>query len=50
VDGYLAASSNHGGRVGDAECHLFRARELLEFALPVMVRIAGDERATEAIA
>ncbi len=42
VDGYLAASSNNGSRVGDAHCHLFSARELFEFALPVMLRIAGD--------
>src|SRR5512132_1475459 len=34
VDGYLAASANSGGTVGDAQCYLFSARGLLEFALP----------------
>jgi aminoglycoside 3-N-acetyltransferase len=41
VDGYLAASGNNGGPVGDAHCHLFSARGLLDFALPVMVRVAA---------
>jgi aminoglycoside 3-N-acetyltransferase len=36
TDGYLAARGNTGGRVGNAESYLFPARELLEFALPVM--------------
>jgi len=40
VDGYLAATDNTGGRVGDASCYLFRARGLLEFALPVMRAVA----------
>jgi aminoglycoside 3-N-acetyltransferase len=40
VDGYLANTENWGGRVGDAMSHLFPARELLEFALPVMTQQA----------
>lgn len=40
VDGYLANAENWGGRVGDAMSHLFPARELLEFALPVMRQTA----------
>jgi aminoglycoside N3'-acetyltransferase len=36
VDGYLERTGNDGGRVGNAASHLFRARELLDFALPVM--------------
>ncbi len=40
VDGYLAASGNGGGIVGDARCHVFRARELMEFAQPIMTRVA----------
>ena len=42
VGGYLTASSNHGGRVGDAYCYLLSARGLLDFALPVMKRVASD--------
>jgi aminoglycoside 3-N-acetyltransferase len=40
VDSFLAASKNSGGAVGDAQCHLFSARGLLEFALPLMTRVA----------
>jgi aminoglycoside 3-N-acetyltransferase len=49
VDSHLAASSNRGGKVGDAECYLFRARDLLDFALPVMMRVAADHRAAESL-
>jgi aminoglycoside 3-N-acetyltransferase len=42
VDGYLRVTGNTGGSVGDAWCHLFGARGLLEFALPVMQRVAAD--------
>jgi aminoglycoside 3-N-acetyltransferase len=45
VDSYLGASANNGGRVGDAYCYLFPARELLEFALPIMTRVAADRSA-----
>jgi len=40
VDGYLANTGNRGGQVGDARSHLFTARGLLDYALPVMVRVA----------
>lgn len=36
VDGYLAATGNAGGRVGDAESYLIDARGLLDYALDVM--------------
>jgi len=42
VGGYLRASANGGGQVGDARCYLFSARGLLDFALPLMERIAAD--------
>jgi aminoglycoside 3-N-acetyltransferase len=48
VDDYLTASANSGGLVGDAQSHLFSARGLLEFALPVMMRVAGDKAAMDA--
>ena len=41
VDGYLESTNNRGGRVGNAPSHLFSARRLLEFALPVMIEVAG---------
>jgi aminoglycoside 3-N-acetyltransferase len=44
VDSYLAASANSGGTVGDAQCYLFSARGLLEFALPLMTRVATEKR------
>ena len=44
VDDYLASAGNDGGIVGSARSHLFRARELLEFALPVMERVASEPR------
>lgn len=36
VDEYLAKAGNTGSQVGDAQSYLFPARELLDFALPVM--------------
>lgn len=47
VDSYLGATKNGGGRVGDAWCHLLSARGLLEFALPVMERVAADRGAAD---
>ena len=44
VDGYLATAENWGGRVGDAKSHLFPARELLAFALPVMTQMAEGRK------
>jgi aminoglycoside 3-N-acetyltransferase len=40
VDEYLASTGNGGGAIGDATCHLLGARGLLDFALPVMKRVA----------
>jgi aminoglycoside 3-N-acetyltransferase len=40
VDGYLTSVHNEGGRIGQATSQLFSARGLLEFAGPVMERIA----------
>jgi len=50
VDAYLTASRNRGGRVGAARCHLFPARGLLEFARPVMERVARDPAAADGLA
>jgi aminoglycoside 3-N-acetyltransferase len=49
VDSHLAATANRGGPVGDAWCYLFRARALLELALPVMRDVAADARAAEGL-
>jgi len=45
TDAHLAATSNRGGTVGDAQSYLLSARELLAFALPMMARVAADPRA-----
>lgn len=45
VDAFLAQSGNTGARVGNAASHLVGARDLLEFALPVMRAVAEDPRA-----
>jgi aminoglycoside 3-N-acetyltransferase len=42
VDDFLAASANRGGRVGDAECYLLSARDLLRCARPLMESRARD--------
>ena len=47
VDAHLRRTSNDGGCVGDAKSYLIRARELFDFALPVMERLARDEGAGE---
>lgn len=47
VDGCLAATNNRGGRVGNAWCHLLRARELLDFAHPIMERQAIDPQTAD---
>ncbi len=44
VDGYLANTSNRGGRVGRAESYLFSARPLLGHALSVMEATAARGR------
>jgi aminoglycoside 3-N-acetyltransferase len=45
VDGYLAASGNSGGLVGNAWSFVFPARGLLQFAQPIMERVAVDQYA-----
>ena len=47
VDGYLRHVGNDDGRVGDAPSHLFAARELLDFTLPVMRAVARDRGAAD---
>ena len=49
VDGFLSATGNRGGLVGDAQSHLMRARDLLQFALPMMEAVAVDARAADAL-
>jgi aminoglycoside 3-N-acetyltransferase len=49
VDAYLAERRNGGGRVGHAPSHLFRARELLDFSLPVMRAVAADPSAADGL-
>lgn len=44
VDDFLSASGNDGGIVGHAHSYLFRARALLEVALPVMRQVAVEPR------
>jgi aminoglycoside 3-N-acetyltransferase len=47
VDAFLSATGNSGGRVGNASSHLFSARGLLDFAVPVMCAVAADAGAAE---
>jgi aminoglycoside 3-N-acetyltransferase len=47
VDGFLAASQNPGGPVGDAWSYLLPVRGLLQFARPIMERVAVDPHAAE---
>jgi hypothetical protein len=44
VKGYLAASGNQGGRVGDAIAYLIPAPGLLAFARPIMEQTARAGR------
>jgi aminoglycoside 3-N-acetyltransferase len=50
VDGYLSATGNRGGPVGNASCHLLSARELFRFARPLMERVALDREAAAGLA
>jgi aminoglycoside 3-N-acetyltransferase len=43
VDSLLVKTENNGARVGNAMTHLMNARELLDFALPVMEAVAADQ-------
>jgi aminoglycoside 3-N-acetyltransferase len=49
ADGYLVATGNAGGRVGNAMSYLFSARGLLDYALPRMRAIAADPKAAEGL-
>jgi len=49
VDGLLARTNNKGGRVGNAMTYILSARELFDFALPVMKAVAADPLAAEAL-
>ena len=49
VDTHLARSNNPGGQVGHARSFLLDARELLDFALPVMNAVAADPRAADSL-
>ena len=42
TDTFLERSRNRGGRIGHSRSYLFSARELLDFALPVMCAVAAD--------
>jgi aminoglycoside 3-N-acetyltransferase len=42
VDGYLSATNNHGGRIGDAQSFVMDAPGLLAHALSVMTGCAGS--------
>jgi aminoglycoside 3-N-acetyltransferase len=47
VDALLKATSNKGAAVGDARTHLIRARDLFDFARPIMELVARDARAAD---
>ena len=49
VDGFLSASQNPGGPVGDAWCHLLPVRGLLQFARPIMERVALDPHTADSL-
>jgi aminoglycoside 3-N-acetyltransferase len=40
VEGHLRDTGNSGARIGDAQCYLIRARDLLDYAMPIMVAVA----------
>jgi hypothetical protein len=42
VDSLLAETGNEGGRVGDAMTYILNARELFNFALPLMQAVASN--------
>ncbi|HKW56529.1 MAG TPA: AAC(3) family N-acetyltransferase [Candidatus Acidoferrum sp.] len=49
VDSLLAKTKNHGACVGNARTYALRARELLNFALPLMERVAANPLAAESL-
>jgi aminoglycoside 3-N-acetyltransferase len=49
VDGLLTETRNNGARVGGAMTYVLSARELLDFALPLMKAVAADPLAAESL-
>ena len=49
VDGFLTRTGNHGTLVGNAATYALRARELFNFALPVMKAVAADPTVAETL-
>lgn len=49
VDAYLQSTGNRGGWVGAARSYLFPVRELVDFALPVMTRVAAGADAASLV-
>jgi aminoglycoside 3-N-acetyltransferase len=49
VDSLLIATGNNGAQVGNAKTYLLSARELLDFALPLMKAVASDPRTAESL-
>ena len=49
VDSLLAKTGNNGARVGKAMTHILSARELFDFALPIMKAVAADSFAAESL-
>jgi aminoglycoside 3-N-acetyltransferase len=47
VDSLLTKTRNKGARVGNAVTYILSARELLDFALPIMKAVAADPLAAE---
>ena len=44
IDSFLATTGNSGGRVGDAMTYVIKARELFQFAQPIMQAVASAPR------
>jgi aminoglycoside 3-N-acetyltransferase len=49
VDTLLTKTSNNGAQVGSAMTYMLSARELLEFALPLMKAVASDPLAADSL-
>jgi aminoglycoside 3-N-acetyltransferase len=49
VDSLLVKTENNGAQVGNAMTHILSARELLDFALPLMKAVAADPLAVESL-
>ena len=49
VDSLLTKTGNEGGRVGDAMTYILSARELVDFALPLMKATAADPLAAQSL-